>query len=815
MGVGGEPGVSGGLRGVRLGVLRGPRRVSPVVSRGPRRVPSGVPRQVPGRGLGRPLVGLAAGLTVPPPVLGPSPGAAEPGPRPARWSGRRVGRWACRARGGRSRGGEIRCRGAWGACDARGRGDQVRQPCVRRPCRGAGGARRRALPGRHRRRAAGAAARRGGRRRQDAAGGGVRRRRPRPGCRRRPGRLRGDRRRRAPVRPVLHRAARPAPGTRRHPGRHPARRRRPQVRRHRPRPRHHRRRRPAARRGPHRLRHPRPHAAEHPPLALVTLGLAVAEGRLADARAGLLHVLDAGFPPGTSATPARTCWRPPEAEADARHLPAAEEGRDEILRRLRTAAKSLTTGAPVWVAHDKWVRAELHRAEGHDTPGPWARPSPPSRPWNAPTTGPAPPPVRRGTPRHRRRTRPRPRPGTAAPGPRRRRPPRRPPARRRRHPARPARPAPPRPHRRAAHRPATASVSPAGNAMCCAWSPTAAPTASSRGLPETRSANSCQLGPRQRAGPRRLPREAPPAATRSPPRTPGLSPGAPAAPAAEAATAAGRVRTHLGGARASERSSGRRRRHGEARSGRRRGVALHRQLQDAVVPFFGSPRPSVLLVTSHSLFPPAATTVPAGRTRRPGRAGGRPRPGCPSAGPATASRRAAPPSTASPRRRRPRWGGVVGAPLGYRVVEGVVARPALGLGPAVVVTGLIAFSSSQVSWPNSEANSPAWRPGQALHIAVAVGVDGRVRERVARGRLALRGQPKDLAAEGVPVLGQTGLAASPVPTYSIRSGPKAIRPPLCTKPWGMPLKTVSGAPNCCTASPGRTASGRRDCPRRR
>ncbi|CAM5725864.1 Helix-turn-helix transcriptional regulator OS=Streptomyces fumanus OX=67302 GN=GCM10018772_53860 PE=4 SV=1 [Streptomyces fumanus] len=108
------------------------------------------------------------------------------------------------------------------------------------------------------------------------------------------------------------------------------------------------------------------------PLALVTLGLAVAEGRLADARAGLLRVLDAGFPPGTQ----RYAWpllaTAAEAEADARHLPAAEEGRDEILRRLRTAAKSLTTGAPVWVAHDKWVRAELHRAEGHDTPGPWA-----------------------------------------------------------------------------------------------------------------------------------------------------------------------------------------------------------------------------------------------------------------------------------------------------------------------------------------------------------------------------------------------------------------------------------------------------------
>ncbi|CAM5417442.1 hypothetical protein SCALM49S_07030 [Streptomyces californicus] len=37
---------------------------------------------------------------------------------------------------------------------------------------------------------------------------------------------------------------------------------------------------------------------------------------------------------------------------------------------------------------------------------------------------------------------------------------------------------------------------------------------------------------------------------------------------------------------------------------------------------------------------------------------------------------------------------------------------------------------------------------------------------------------------------------SPVPAYSILSGPKAIRPPLWTLPFGMPRSTVSGAPSC-------------------
>ncbi|MYS56401.1 hypothetical protein GTW46_41220, partial [Streptomyces sp. SID6013] len=101
-------------------------------------------------------------------------------------------------------------------------------------------------------------------------------------------------------------------------------------------------------------------------------GIAAAEGRLADARAELVRVLDAGFPPGTQRYGWPLLLSAAAAEADARALPAAEEGRADILERLAGAAKHLTTGAPVWAAHERWVRAELLRAHGRDTPQLWS-----------------------------------------------------------------------------------------------------------------------------------------------------------------------------------------------------------------------------------------------------------------------------------------------------------------------------------------------------------------------------------------------------------------------------------------------------------
>ncbi|WP_217141808.1 LuxR family transcriptional regulator [Streptomyces sp. AC627_RSS907] len=108
------------------------------------------------------------------------------------------------------------------------------------------------------------------------------------------------------------------------------------------------------------------------PLAALTIAFAAAEGRVLDARAELLRVLDAGFPPGTQRFGWPLLVSAAGTEADARGLPAAEEGRAGILERLAGAARSLTAGAPVWLAHEKWVRAELHRAEARDTPELWS-----------------------------------------------------------------------------------------------------------------------------------------------------------------------------------------------------------------------------------------------------------------------------------------------------------------------------------------------------------------------------------------------------------------------------------------------------------
>ncbi|MFD5481821.1 helix-turn-helix transcriptional regulator [Streptomyces hawaiiensis] len=108
------------------------------------------------------------------------------------------------------------------------------------------------------------------------------------------------------------------------------------------------------------------------PISCLTVGVAAAEGRLADARAELARTLESGFPLGTQ----RYAWplllQAATAEADARALPAARDGREQVLDGIFAAVKRLTTHAPVWLAHEQWVRAELHRAEGRSTPDTWS-----------------------------------------------------------------------------------------------------------------------------------------------------------------------------------------------------------------------------------------------------------------------------------------------------------------------------------------------------------------------------------------------------------------------------------------------------------
>jgi DNA-binding CsgD family transcriptional regulator len=107
-------------------------------------------------------------------------------------------------------------------------------------------------------------------------------------------------------------------------------------------------------------------------VARIAVGVAAAQGRLADARAALARALDAGTPPGTH----RYAWplllAAATAEADALALPAARDGREQALDRVLTTVKKLTTAAPIWHAHEQWVRAELLRAEGRATPATWS-----------------------------------------------------------------------------------------------------------------------------------------------------------------------------------------------------------------------------------------------------------------------------------------------------------------------------------------------------------------------------------------------------------------------------------------------------------
>ncbi|KUN01871.1 hypothetical protein AQI95_29605 [Streptomyces yokosukanensis] len=108
------------------------------------------------------------------------------------------------------------------------------------------------------------------------------------------------------------------------------------------------------------------------PLTRVALGVAAEEGRIADARAELLRALDVGFPPGTQRYGWPLLRAAATVEAEARTLPAARAGSAEILDRLREAARTLATGAPLWQAYDHWTRAELRRAQGMDTVDDWS-----------------------------------------------------------------------------------------------------------------------------------------------------------------------------------------------------------------------------------------------------------------------------------------------------------------------------------------------------------------------------------------------------------------------------------------------------------
>ncbi|MCH6162779.1 helix-turn-helix transcriptional regulator [Streptomyces marispadix] len=101
------------------------------------------------------------------------------------------------------------------------------------------------------------------------------------------------------------------------------------------------------------------------------LEAAAGRGDFTTVRTELRAAIEAGFAPGTH----RYAWPLLHAgavhEAGLRGLPAAEEGRAEVLADLRTAVRRLPHPAPVWTAYSALVTAEIGRAEGSSEPDAW------------------------------------------------------------------------------------------------------------------------------------------------------------------------------------------------------------------------------------------------------------------------------------------------------------------------------------------------------------------------------------------------------------------------------------------------------------
>ncbi|MEU5577360.1 AAA family ATPase [Streptomyces huasconensis] len=108
------------------------------------------------------------------------------------------------------------------------------------------------------------------------------------------------------------------------------------------------------------------------PLARIALGVAAAEGRILDGRAEVERGLASGLPFGTYKYGWPLLLSAAAMEADARGLPAAEQGRPAAIERIRRITQSLATPIPLWRAYAEWTRAELLRAEGRDGPADWA-----------------------------------------------------------------------------------------------------------------------------------------------------------------------------------------------------------------------------------------------------------------------------------------------------------------------------------------------------------------------------------------------------------------------------------------------------------
>ncbi|GAA1913622.1 LuxR family transcriptional regulator [Streptomyces sodiiphilus] len=109
------------------------------------------------------------------------------------------------------------------------------------------------------------------------------------------------------------------------------------------------------------------------PLARLRVRIAVADGRIEEARDVLRTALTGDYPPFTSGHVWPLLLTAATAEAELRDLPEAAVGRAAAVRGIREAMSPVPRSMPLWEAFEALVSAELLRAEDRDTAAHWAR----------------------------------------------------------------------------------------------------------------------------------------------------------------------------------------------------------------------------------------------------------------------------------------------------------------------------------------------------------------------------------------------------------------------------------------------------------
>ncbi len=109
------------------------------------------------------------------------------------------------------------------------------------------------------------------------------------------------------------------------------------------------------------------------PRADLAVRIAMRTGRFTEARAELLIAIGDGLPPHADHYVWPLLMHGAAAEADSWNLTEAENGRSEVLERIRCEARLLSRIVPLYDGWAYLLDAELARAEGQDTPAQWIR----------------------------------------------------------------------------------------------------------------------------------------------------------------------------------------------------------------------------------------------------------------------------------------------------------------------------------------------------------------------------------------------------------------------------------------------------------